>query len=241
MFWSPPSRPAVNTIFSSTLTWTLPIWAAGVVGVFTADVSFAFALMTSTQRERIGANSTKYLQQFYKSSIGFPAHWNSSQYNVMVICCSTWAFRTTILVKSNGTLGLFWQFHHSSPLPPYNVGSVCSKCPPWSNIVWVGGGRAKFGKKSCFYHRTGGDNENIANFQGVPYTFDQDWYCEVSKALDTSEGTECAFTLQYKVSTLYISRAHPTSTHNWNWNFPLTCPLWAKFINKGINIFAFAS
>ena len=179
MFWSPPSRPAVNTIFSSTLTWTLPIWAAGVVGVFTADVSFAFALMTSNQRERIGANSTKYLQQFYKSSIGFPAHWNSSQYNVMVICCSTWEFRTTILVKSNGTLGLFWQFHHSSPLPPYNVGSVCSKCPPWSNIVWVGGGRAKFGKKSCFYHRTGGDNENIANFQGVPYTFDQDWSIQV--------------------------------------------------------------
>ena len=37
-----------------------------------------------------------------------------------------------------------------------------------------GGGRAKFGKKNRFYHRTGGDNENNANFQGVPYTFDQD-------------------------------------------------------------------
>ena len=33
-----------------------------------------------------------------------------------------------------------------------------------------GGGRAKFGKKS----RTGGNNENKANVQGVPYTFDQD-------------------------------------------------------------------
>ena len=63
---------------------------------------------------------------------------------------------------------------HPPTPPPYNVGSVRSKCPPWSNIVWGGGGRAKFGKKSRFYHRTGGDNENKANFQGVPYTFDQD-------------------------------------------------------------------
>ena len=30
------------------------------------------------------------------------------------------------------------------------------------------------GKKSRFHHRTGGDNENIANFQGAPFTFDQD-------------------------------------------------------------------
>ena len=64
-----------------------------------------------------------------------------------------------------------------SPLPPYNVGSVRSKCPPWSNIdptLYGGRGECKFGEKSRFYHRTGGDNENKANFQGVPYTFDQD-------------------------------------------------------------------
>ena len=70
-------------------------------------------------------------------------------------------------------LAFFDNFTVLSP-PPYNVGSVCSKCPPWSNIVWGGEGRAMFGKKSRFYHRTGGDNENKANFQGVPYTFDQD-------------------------------------------------------------------
>ena len=51
------------------------------------------------------------------------------------------------------------------PPPPYNVGSVCSKCPPWSNIVWGGGGRAKVGKKSRFYHGTGGDNENKQTFK----------------------------------------------------------------------------
>ena len=33
---------------------------------------------------------------------------------------------------------------------------------------------AKFGKRSRFHHRAGGDNENIATFQGVPCTFDQD-------------------------------------------------------------------
>ena len=73
-------------------------------------------------------------------------------------------------------LAFFDNFTIPSPFPPYNVGSVRSKCPPWSNIVWGGGGggRAKLGKKSRFYHRTGGDSENIANFQGVPYTFDQD-------------------------------------------------------------------
>ena len=27
-------------------------------------------------------------------------------------------------------------------------------------------------KKSRSHHRTGGDNENMANFQGVPYNFD---------------------------------------------------------------------
>ena len=60
----------------------------------------------------------------------------------------------TILVKSNGTLGLFWQFHRSlpppppPPPPPYNVGSVRSKCPPWSNIVWGGRGEGQvWGKK----------------------------------------------------------------------------------------------
>ena len=65
-------------------------------------------------------------------------------------------------------LAFFDNFTVPSPLPPYNVGSVRSKCPPWSNIVWGGGGRAKFGKKSRFYYRTGGDNDNKAN------TFDQD-------------------------------------------------------------------
>ena len=73
-------------------------------------------------------------------------------------------------------LAFFDNFTIPPPPPLHNVGSVRSKCPPWSNIVWGGGGgggRAKFGKKSRFYHRTGGDNENKANL-GVPYTFDQD-------------------------------------------------------------------
>ena len=37
-----------------------------------------------------------------------------------------------------------------SPLPPYNVGSVHSKCPPWSNIVWGEGGGPSLGKGAAF-------------------------------------------------------------------------------------------
>ena len=71
-------------------------------------------------------------------------------------------------------LVFFDNFTVPSPLPPYNVGSVRSKCPPWSNIVWGGRGEGQVWEKSRFYYRTGGDDENKANFQGVPYTFDQD-------------------------------------------------------------------
>ena len=52
----------------------------------------------------------------------------------------------------------------------------CAQSVPLEATLYGGGGggRAKFGKKSRFYYRTEGDNENKANFQGVPYTFDQD-------------------------------------------------------------------
>ena len=70
-------------------------------------------------------------------------------------------------------LAILENFTIPSPLPQYNVGSVCSKCPPWSNIVWGGRGegmvklskKAKFGKKSRFYHRTGEDNEKKQIFK----------------------------------------------------------------------------
>ena len=82
----------------------------------------------------------------------------------------------TILVKSYGTHGLFWQFHHSFPPPPYNVGSVHSKCPPWSNIIWGEGGGDHVLEVTRFIHQTRGDDVNIANLQGVPHiAFDQDF------------------------------------------------------------------
>ena len=46
-----------------------------------------------------------------------------------------WQYIQSWSNPGHGTLGLNSQFHHSPP-PPYNVGSVHSKCPPWSNIVW---------------------------------------------------------------------------------------------------------
>ena len=34
--------------------------------------------------------------------------------------------------------------------PPYNVGSACPRCPPWSNIVWGKGGGPSLGKRTAF-------------------------------------------------------------------------------------------
>ena len=74
-------------------------------------------------------------------------------------------------------LAFFDNFTIPSPPPPpppiqYWVSAL--KVSPLKQHCMGAGGRAKFGKKSRFYHRRGGDNENKANFQGVPYTFDQD-------------------------------------------------------------------
>ena len=41
------------------------------------------------------------------------------------------------------------------PPPPYNVGSVRSKCPPWSNIVWGEGGEPSLGKRAAFIFEQG--------------------------------------------------------------------------------------
>ena len=71
-----------------------------------------------------------------------------------------------ILVKSHHMLGLFLLFHHSFPLPPCNVESVCSKCPPLCNIVCVcvcvcvgggGGGRIRVLEKEPILWSNKGD------------------------------------------------------------------------------------
>ena len=71
-------------------------------------------------------------------------------------------------------LAFFDNFTVPCPLPPVQCWVSALKVSPLKQHCMGGGGRAKFGRKSRFYHRTGGDNENKANFQGVPYTFDPD-------------------------------------------------------------------
>ena len=74
------------------------------------------------------------------------------------------------------------------PPPPRTMLVQCAQSVPLEATLYGGGGgggRAKFGKKSRFYYRTGGDNENKANFQGVPYTFDQD--CRLHALLRETE------------------------------------------------------
>ena len=66
-------------------------------------------------------------------------------------------------------LAFFDNFTVPSPPPPPPVQCWVSalKVSPLKQHCMGGGGRAKFGKKGGFDHRTGGDNENKANFQGV--------------------------------------------------------------------------
>ena len=124
--------------------------------------------------------------------------------------------KPTILVKSHGTLDLFWQFHHSSPppppLPPYNVGSVCSKCPPWSNIVWgEGEGEGQVLEKEQLSSSNKGWwwKHTVANFQGVPHTFDQD--CRLLAHC----GCRSVWMNPYALWTIYVTRPQTLLNHCW--------------------------
>ena len=68
-----------------------------------------------------------------------------------------------------------WPLLTISPfLPPIQCWISALKVSPLKQHCMWGEGRAVFGKKSLFQHWTRDDDENIANFQGVPHTFDQD-------------------------------------------------------------------
>ena len=71
-------------------------------------------------------------------------------------------------------LAFFDNFTVPSPLPPVQCWVSALKVSPLKQHCMGGRGNGQVWEKSRFYHRTGGDNENKANFQGVPYTFDQD-------------------------------------------------------------------
>ena len=76
-------------------------------------------------------------------------------------------------------------FFDNFTIPPPSSHTMLGRCAqsvPLEATLYGGegggeGARAKFGKKGRFYHRAGGDDENIATFQGVPYNFDQDYSC----------------------------------------------------------------
>ena len=57
----------------------------------------------------------------------------------------------TILVKSNGTLGLFWQFHRSFPPPPRTMLGRCAQSVPLEATLYGGeGGGPSLGKRAAF-------------------------------------------------------------------------------------------
>ena len=71
------------------------------------------------------------------------------------------------------------------PLKKNNVESVCSKCPLWETL-YEGKGEGNISDLTRHsHHRTRSDDENIANFQSVPHTFDQD--CRMSVSPHCSE------------------------------------------------------
>ena len=86
------------------------------------------------------------------------------------------------LVKSHGTPWPFLTVPPFLPLPPF----VSALSVPLEATFYGGGGGPCLGK-SRFHHRRGGDDESIANFQGVPYTCDQDCRLKIGLLHDSSE------------------------------------------------------
>ena len=125
-----------------------------------------------------------------------------------------------ILVKSHGILGLSWQYHH----PPIQY-SVCSKCPSWSNTV-CGEGVGQVLGKSCFRHRTRGDNENIAKFQGVPCTFYLDHSTRNVSYFLFHSNPKPIFTTQVITQVCVPPRQHhqPSSLKRWHYTIPDMLP-----------------
>ena len=136
------------------------------------NTSLAVLLSANKKQQSPDDSPQQSSGEWKVTQVGVHDEWLLTAHLIIIWCCKfCWVMiDTTILVKSNGALSLFWQLHHSfPPPPPYNVGSVRSKCPPWSKHCMGGRGEGQVWEKSRFHHRTGGDNENIANFQGVPY------------------------------------------------------------------------
>ena len=96
-------------------------------------------------------------------------------------------------------LAFFDNFTIPSPSPPHNVGSVRSKCPLWSNIVWGQRGRPSLGKRAAFIIKQGAILKT-ANFQSVPYTFDQD--CSYVRMHNTNGWLETKLVVVFNGNTV---------------------------------------
>ena len=71
------------------------------------------------------------------------------------------------------------QLETSQPACLWRKVYVCSKWPPFRNILWGEGGRAAFREQATFIIEQATD-ENIVNFQGVPHAFDHDRSCSIT-------------------------------------------------------------
>ena len=87
------------------------------------------------------------------------------------------------------------------PFPNTMLGH-CAQSVPFEATFYGGkGGEPSLVEKSRFRHRTGGDDENKANFQGVPHTFDQD--CSLPVSFDAAE--------QYSLALFLLANVRLTS------------------------------
>ena len=68
----------------------------------------------------------------------------------------------------------------------------CAQSVPLEATLYVGWERSKYWKKSHFHHWTRGDDENIANFQGVLRTVNQDCRCLDTKIIQIQILSHCA-------------------------------------------------
>ena len=115
---------------------------------------------------------------------------SASQWALFYTSCSLLHPSNWFYLQSWSKVMVHVAFFDNFTIPPHiQCWVTIVKVSPLKQHCMGRGGRAKFGKKSHFRHWTGGDDENIANFQGVLYTFDQD--CRYSGRNTYSNAEPC--------------------------------------------------
>ena len=132
-----------------TAVWT---WKRQDRGIRKEQISTSIIVLFADQHRNriynlIQSNHLMHVRTRSKClSLDFPVHCNRQA--VFLIPDMLYFFNAiTILVKSNGTLGLFWKFHRSFPPPPIQCWVSALKVSPLKQHFMGGGGEGQVWEK----------------------------------------------------------------------------------------------